>query len=363
MTSVIRRIDPAKGIFNNAASYPEGSIGQTLKDGKTSTDPAKGSALYGHRTQNGIASSVRAALNVSEPKNPVSGALQFEYSNDPMALNYGSSRAVGAIQHRDSANAAANEIIPGVVDQFIYSGNGVVNPVTELSESIWQGRFAFTRKTGDGSAHCFTGIGELGVYGPGMYNELGLFQAEGTNTGSQKGTMSGGEILLKDSPDGGTSTYSTKMQGWVSRIAKYNPTIRKSHSFFASSEGSLPIDAILGGNPGGLASWLRGFDFQGLKFTTGQFGLAPNNTFLGWLTLAGAAKSVLGVNNTDNVFLAATAAGKSVNITDATFATKLLIDDNATDAVALVVMGVLRRISAGAIDSAGAGFRALRVQN
>jgi hypothetical protein len=325
-------------------------------------DPLKNSQLVGHLSPSGITRKVGDVLREWEPKNTPSGALKFELVNDAAPLNYGGTRAIGVIQHKDTANGGLNEFIPGIVNQFVASGNGVVNAAAELSQTIWQGQFNYMRKTGDGSAHMYTAIGELGVYGPGGYSELGMYQGEMTNTGSALGTMSGVEMLLKDSPDGGTTTFSTKMQGVVSRIAKYNPTIRKSHSFYASCEGALPLTAIIGGNPGGLAAWERGFDFQGLNFTTGQFGLAPNNTFLGWLTAAGGSSSVLGVNATNNVFLAATVPSGSVNITNSGFASRLTVDDQS-DAVAIYVGGALRRVGVGAVDSGGSGFRQLIVLN
>jgi len=292
---------------------------------------------------------------------PTTGKLWL--NTDASALDYSTSRAGLVFQHRDTASGATNELIPSAVFQFNATGNGTVNAGIELSQTIWSGQFNYMKKTGDGSAHTFTAIGELGAYGPGAYNELGMFQGEATNTGSALGTMSGVEMLLKDSPDSGASTYSTKMQAVVGRIAKYNPTSRKSHNFYASCEGTQAIDAILGGNPGGLASWLRGFDFQGLTFTTGQFGLAPNNTFLAWLRSGGAAAPVIGVNNADDVFIAATNASGRVDISTSSFATRLAVDSDASNAVLVWVGGSLKRVTEGAADSAGAGYKQLRVPN
>jgi hypothetical protein len=287
----------------------------------------------------------------------------LQVTKDASPLNYSNTRAASILQHRDTAAGATDELIPGAVDQFNVSGNGTVNSATELSQTIWQGRYVYMSKTGDGSAHCATGIGQLGAVGPGGYNELGGFQAELTNTGSALGTMSGVEMLLKDSPNGGTSTYSTKMQAVVGRIAKYNSTIRKSHNFYASSEGTIAIDAVLGVNPTGLATWQRGFDFQGAVFSTGQFGLAPNNTFLAWLRSDGTARSILGVSNTNNTILAAANTTNKVAITNSALASRLEVDNATNDAVLIWVGGVLKRIGQGAADSAGAGFRTLVVPN
>lgn len=282
---------------------------------------------------------------------------------DSAPLDYSNSRAKLIYQRRDTDNGATNELIPGAVLQFKASGNGTVNSGTELSQTIWQGQFNYMNKTGDGSAHTYTAIGELGITGPGGYNELGLFQGEGTNLGSALGTMSGVEMLLKDSPNGGTTTYSTKMQAVVGRLAKYNPTIRKSFNFYASSEGSLPPNAILGANEQGLASWQRGFDFTDLNFTTGQFGLAPNNTFLAWQKANDVAAPVIGVNNSDDVFIAATSTTNRVNITDSSFTVKFAVDQDPNNPVLVYADGTLKRVTVGEPDSGGVGYRALRVAN
>lgn len=248
----------------------------------------------------GTLSQAIAAAGFVPVVDPTTGKVFF--NSDSSALNYSNTRAGLVLQQRDTASGSASELVPGAVFQFTATGNGVVNSGTETSSTIWQGLYAYMSKTGDGSAHCVTGIGQLGAVGVGGYNELGGFQAELTNVGSVLGTISGVEMLIKDSPDAGSTTYSTKMQAIVGRIAKYNPTTRKSYNFYASSEGTRAPNAILGGNTAGLAQWQRGFDFEGLTFTTGQFGLAPNNTALAWLDASANARSILGVNASNETY-------------------------------------------------------------
>lgn len=238
------------------------------------------------------------------------------HNTDPSPLDYSTSRAGYVWQHRDSLSGGTNELIPGAVFQFNSTGSGTVDAATELSQTIWQGLYSFMNKTGDASAHSFTSIGQLGAYGVGGYNELGLFQGEGTNVGSALGTITGVEILLKDSPDAGATTYSTKMQAVVGRIAKYDQTVRKSYSFYASSEGTLPPNAILGGNPSGLAQWQRGFDFEGLVFTTGQFGLVPNNTSLAWMDSGSVARPVIGMSDTNVTYLRPGSGAATIDLQD-----------------------------------------------
>lgn len=292
---------------------------------------------------------------------PTTGALYL--NADPSPLNYSTSRARFVYQHRDTGDAGTNELVPAAVFQFNASGNGTVFPGIELSQSIWQGLFAYMRKTGDGSAHCYTAIGELGAYGPTGYGELGLVQGEGTNTGCLLATISGCENLIKDSPDGGVTHFSTKMQSFVARIARYHSDARKSHGLYASSEGSVAVTAIVGVNPCGLASWERGIDFDGATFTTGQSILSPNNTFIGWKTSGGAAAPIVGVNNGDDVFIAAATATNRVNITTSGFSTGLAVDQDASNPVLMKLAGVLSRVQVGAADSGGTGFKLLRVPN
>jgi len=284
-------------------------------------------------------------------------------NTDPTPLDYSNTRAGFVFQHSDDADGATNDIIPAEVHQFSASGDGIVFPLSELSTTIWVGQFNYMKKTGDGSGHTYTSIGELGPYGASGYNELGMYQGEMTNVGSVLGTMSGLEMLLKDSPNGGTNAYSTKMQAVVGRIAKYNPTIRESFNFYASCEGTQAINGVIGVNPGGLATWLRGFDFKGATFTSGQFGLAPNNTSMAWLLNGGGTAAVMVVNNANDVKIAATTTGNRVSFTNSVFADRLSADNDASNAVLIWVGGALKRVTAGANDSAGAGFQQLKVPN
>jgi len=337
----------------------------TALDAREVSNVAKAweSAWYSGLESARIASLIADAASEGDAVFSYRSDSHFGVIKDTSPLNYQGTAAAWVLQQRDTSDRATDILAPGAVFQFRSSGDGFVIAGSEISRTIWQGLFAFMEKTGDGSGHSFTATGELGPYGASGYNELGLFQGEATNKGSALGTMSGVEMLLKDSPDGGTTTYSTKMQAVVGRIAKYNPTVRKSYNFYASSEGSLAPNAILGGNPQGLASWQRGFDFEGLTFTTGEFGLAPNNSFLAWLNSAGSSKSILGLSSNNNVILAMAGASNSIRLTNASFATRFEIDNDSNDAVLLWVGGVLKRVGQGAANSAGAGYRTLIVPN
>lgn len=57
------------------------------------------------------------------------------------------------------------------------------------------------------------------------------------------------------------------------------------------------------------------------------------------------------------------AAGNFVALQDKTGANKLLVDTDANNSIQIFVNGVLTRVTVGAVDSGGAGFRLLRVAN
>lgn len=254
------------------------------------------------------------AADIYKPKiNPVNGKAWF--TNDTSPLDYSTSRAGFVWQQRDTASGATNELIPAAVMQFTMTGNGTVNSGAESSSTIWMGLQLSATKTGDASGHCATAIGELGAVGAGGYNELGLFQGTGSNVGSVLGNISGVEMLIQDSPDSGATSYSTRMAAIVGRIAKYNATSRASHAFYASSEGSQPPDAVIGINPSGN-DFKRGFDFKDGNFTTGQFGLAPNNTALGWYTAASSAVSIMGLSATNVTYIYPGSAVASTDLFD-----------------------------------------------
>lgn len=311
-------------------------------------------------------SSRAEALTVATLKSPslMAGDLDIalEVIKDSAPLNYAGTQAAVVVQQKDVGALSANGFSPAVVFQSKSSGDGAVTAGSELSESIWQGVFSSGSKTGDGSMHSFTATGELGAYGAGAYSEYGLFQGEATNIGSALGTISGVEVLLKDSPDGGTSNYSTKMQAVVGRIAKYNPTTRKSYNFYGSSEGTLNPNAVLGINPSGLATWQRGIDFEGATFSSGEAILLPNNTSIASLNTSAASKAILLLSSSNSTVLAMESNTSKITLTNASFVTKFEVDD-ASDGVLVYVGGALKRVGQGSADSAGAGFRNLIVAN
>ncbi|TGV90028.1 hypothetical protein EN801_020440 [Mesorhizobium sp. M00.F.Ca.ET.158.01.1.1] len=233
---------------------------------------------------------------------------------DTAPLNYQGSRAAFVLQQRDTAAGALNELAPGAVFQFASTGDGVVTAGSNLSLSIWTGLVSSMTKSGDGSGSCFTAVGGLGAYGVGLYNELGGFQAELTNTGSLHGTMSGTENLLKDSANAGVTSFDTTMSAIVGRIARYNNGARLSTNFLASSEGNVAPNAAFALSAGGLKTWSRFIDLKDGVASTGQAILLPNNASLAWMSSAAAAKTVMFVSAADEVWITGTSTVAGISL-------------------------------------------------
>lgn len=254
------------------------------------------------------------------------------FVRDTAPLNYAGTRAALVIQQRDSGDAISNELPPGVMFQFTSTGNGFVNAAIDLSMSIWMGVTAVQTKSGDGSAHCFTAIGQLLAYGPGLYNELGLFQGTGTNIGSIHGTISGVEMLIRDGV--GATHFDTFMHAIIGRIGREHNGAKDAANFFVSSEGTFAPNAMFGVNNAGLRQWLRGFDLKDAIFNTGQALLLPNNTSLAWMDGVGvSAVPIMFLSGADEFWF--TGAKASTGITFA----------NSALAIAFRIKGVASTIN------------------
>lgn len=283
-------------------------------------------------------------------------------------LNYSAStRASFVTQHEDAQNLALNDIIPGSVFDFTYSGQGWVDAANNLSQSTSMGLFVATTKTGDSSAHCFTGIGQLGAIGSGSigtgtggYNELGGFQAQLTNIGSTHGNISGYEVLTADGTSG--TNFDTAIKNVIARVARYNAGSRPVHCFMASSEGNKPVDSILTVNTSAYNQFKAGIDLSSTTFTTGFAALFPNNTGISFKGNDGTNRIVLGSSNLGVSYLRPSDTAAYVEI-QSTTGTTLLRSENLSDSLSIYVNGSLKKITQGAANSGGAGFALLRVTN
>ncbi len=243
---------------------------------------------------------------------------RFEVQKTDSPLNYAAdTRAAFVVQQKDTQGLGAQQLDPGAVFQFESTGDGVVNAGTYYSESIWEGLLATMKKSGDGSGHAVTFIGELGNVGAGGYNELGGYQGTLTNISSTNGTMSGVEVLLKDSPDAGATSFDTQMSAVIGRVAKYSAgRVRRTQAFFASSEGTVTPDAVLAinGTPTAPNGWRMGLDLSGGSFETGVAMLLPNDTNISFLDAADAVKPILGVSAADVLFMRPATAAAGIEL-------------------------------------------------
>jgi hypothetical protein len=301
---------------------------------------------------------------VTVPNGASGDGWRFEVIKDSSPLNYAAdTRAAMIVQQRDTQTLAAQQTVPGAVFQFASTANGVVNSGSELSESIWWGMLSTMTKTGDGSGHSFTATGQLGAVGVGGYNELGGFQGELTNTGSTKGTMSGVEMLLKDSPDAGVTSYDTKMFGVIGRIAKYNASSRLAIAFYGSNEGTQALDALLSTNRTVSVTnnkWKVGINLQGATFTTGYSLSQPNNVNIGWEDAGGTLRPIIGVNNSNITYIRPGSNAAYTSMQNFSGSEMVRVDSSS---VWLYVGGTLKQVGEGAANSGGAGYKTLIVVN
>lgn len=96
---------------------------------------------------------------------------------------------------------------------------------------------------------------------------------------------------------------------------------------------------------------------------TGSVGLpvVPNNTYLKWKNSSNVDTDVLILNTADNTILRTVKAGAAIGLNDYVGNTKILADDDPTNATALWVQGQLRRVYTGSSNSYGGGFSHLLV--
>ncbi|WP_210214067.1 hypothetical protein [Mesorhizobium sp. M4B.F.Ca.ET.017.02.2.1] len=320
------------------ARLAKGRALQGLRQNSADTAPEWGDFAPGYDV-NGFAganeSAKIAALYAAAPTNPYVYRSDSHVGiiRDTAPLNYQGTRAAFVLQRRDTGSGGTNELIPGAVFQFTSTGDGVVTAGSDLSQTIWMGLTSTHTKTGDGSGSVFQAIGSLGAYGAGTYNELGGFVGEFTNTGSNHGTMSGVEVLVKDGVDN-TTNFDTTMSGVIARIRRWNAGTRRVVNFMASSEGDTAPESAYAFSPGGFATWLRGMDFRNSTFTTGQAILLKNNDGIAAMNAAGTtAQTVFFLDTTDNTWVAAGGKSKAVFVSNSDFEKQfsVLSTDNAAN--------------------------------
>lgn len=331
-TGPIGSTGPAGSTFASGVSFtPTGTIGASNVQAAVAELGVE--KLPGLDTNNfaGANESARlAALISSAPVNPFSyrSDSHFGIVRDSSPLNYQGTSALLVTQNRQAADLGQQQVVPSVVFQNIITGNGYVTAAADSSESVWSGVFSVAVKTGDASAQCFTGTGELHEVGPGAYNELGLFQGEATNIASTHGSMSGLEVIIKDGTSA-VNNYDTRMYGAAARLNRRNAGARRSDNFVATSEGSQPVNSaftinqVAGASPGGFQRYI---DFSLAPIaTTGQAVLLPNNTSLAWLNASAAPVTAMTLTAGNELWLTAASTTGSVVLGNSAFAKSLQV--------------------------------------
>jgi len=304
--------------------------------------------------------------------NPATAGSRLEIQKDASPVNYAGTRASLVFQHRDTADGGNNEGIPAAVFLSTWDGDGVVTALPNFSATVGQGVLFAAEKYGDGSMHSASFKGQLWAGGAVGYNELALQSGDVTNRASMNGYIAGTEWLLKDGTGAGTSgvdNFPTALQGFVSRIAKWNSAAAPNYpsiNFLASSEGTVAPDSILGINNGGLKQWKVGVDLRNGTYTTGAAIALPNAGYLFTNDTGGTSRLFLGTNAANsNVIYANGNSGYFQVVNGPGTITMIECNDviDATNPILLYVNGALKRVTVGAADSGGAGFRYLRVPN
>jgi len=316
--------------------------------------------------------SLDAAGALTVAFNPASNGPRLEIQKDSAPVNYAGTRASLVFQHRDTADGANNEGIPAAVFLSTWDGDGVVTALPNFSATVGQGVLFAAEKYGDGSMHSISLKGQLWAGGAVGYNELALASGDITNRGSMNGYIVAHEYLLKDGTGPGVSgvaNFPTAIQGFVSRIAKWNSAAAPNYpsvNFLASSEGTVAPDSILGINNGGLKQWKVGIDLRNGTYTTNAAIAFPNAAYLYTNDTGGTSRLFLGTNAANSNLIFANSNSGYFQLIAGDGATTLLEANLALDAsnpMLLFVNGALKRVTAGAADSGGAGFRYLRVPN
>lgn len=213
----------------------------------------------------------------------------------------------------------------GLVVSVEVTGDGLVT--TSSSQTVWHATRSSIVKTGDGSGAMYGGSATLGAVGATGYNELGGISFTMTNQASTNGIMAGAEILLRDSPDGGTNDFDTQMHVLVPRIGRYNPGSKSVAFMYCSAEGQYAADAIIKLNPNGLANVKTAFDLRGWTYTgNGRLMYAPNNTALAWENTSNVMFDGVKVNNLNQLELKPGGGGALLKLLDGNGALKLSLD-------------------------------------
>lgn len=158
---------------------------------------------------------------------------------------------------------------------------------------------------------------------------------------------------------------NTYLLGHISRNARYFGGSRKSISFAASAEGTVQSSSVLEALSGGIATWNVGIDFTAATFNSGRWAHINRGVFIGVDDGTGIVKSMFGASSLGVAAIMGTSANEDIELRaqDATVLFKAQGSLKASSPVHVRVANILKQVTEGAADSAGAGFKQLRVPN
>lgn len=253
---------------------------------------------------------------------------RFLLATDPMPpFDYTSGRAGFVLQHRDTASLTSGQSVDGALFQFYSTGNGNISGSgpSSVSNSFSVGVRSYHNKTGDGSAHGFTGVGDLYAVGLGGYNEIAAFAGTATNIASTNGLVVILEGILKDGPTDTTSFDTRGYWGGV-RLYRINAGTKSFVGFQFTSEGPADPDAMITGIDSGRSMYKTGIDLGPLPFRTKNVLVSANDHALAWRDTVNNPQKVLGVDSGNNTWLRAATAGGNVQVRNFDGSTALAIN-------------------------------------
>lgn len=246
-----------------------------------------------------------------------------EFDKTPSPTNWFGNAWAGPMavfQFLQDQNITTNSA-PGLIFQDNITGSGTVS-LPNTSSSFWPGLEVIQTKQGDGSGQAFTCTSQLQAVGGTGYNEGSCFDGMYTNVGSTNGYLSGVEVGVFDSINGGVTTWKTRLHGVIGRVGKYDTTFPStdsfnSNSFMATSEGSHAVGSALYLYDIGGHGWDYGIDMSAAHIASGAALVMPN---LGGIETVNATSSaivpLLAADPSDNTYIRPAATGAHTYLTD-----------------------------------------------
>lgn len=281
------------------------------------------------------------------------GRLEIQKTDEP--LNYSGTVSGLVVQTKDDVNRGQGVFANGMLSYCLVTGDGQIS--ANSSQTVWHCNRSSVVKHGDGSAALYGGNGTLQA---GTYNELGGLSLLLTNAGSSNGIVTGAEILVRDGVSD-TDHRDTQLHVMTPRIARFADGSKSVVFIYPSAEGDYPADAIMKLNPNGLAKAKVGIDLRAWQFTDGATLISPLDAALAWINTAGTRINAIRMDTLNNLVLKPGGANADIILQDGNSATRLRVDSSG---IYLDADGTgIKKLSIGPADSAGTGYRMLRLAN